>query len=90
MWARGATNCSVAAAGASELALVAMDSAVVVEITLPAVVHRDEEWWIADCPALDVCTQGRTREEALVNFEDAVVFFIESSNPTLAISASDC
>ena len=49
-----------------------------VEFSLPAETHRDGEWWIASCPDLDVCSQGRTRDEALVNLEDAVVFFVES------------
>jgi predicted RNase H-like HicB family nuclease len=55
-----------------------MKSSVVVEIALPANVRREGDWWIADCPALDVCSQGPSRNEALVNLEDAVVFFIES------------
>ena len=36
--------------------------------------YRDEAGWIvAECPALPGClSQGRTREEALVNIEDAM------------------
>jgi predicted RNase H-like HicB family nuclease len=55
-----------------------MNSSVVVEIALPANIRREADWWIANCPALDVCSQGPSRDEALVNLEDAVVFFIES------------
>jgi predicted RNase H-like HicB family nuclease len=55
-----------------------MKSAIVVELTLPANVHRNDGWWIATCPVLDVCSQGGSRDEAMVNLEDAVVFFVES------------
>lgn len=55
-----------------------MKSAILVEIALPATVRQQDKWWLANCPALDVCSQGPSREEALVNLEDAVVFFIES------------
>lgn len=55
-----------------------MKSGISVDIALPASVRQENEWWIASCPALDVCSQGPSREEALVNLEDALVFFIES------------
>jgi predicted RNase H-like HicB family nuclease len=55
-----------------------MKSAIVVEIELPANLRQENEWWIANCPALDVCSQGPSREAALVNLEDAVAFFVES------------
>jgi predicted RNase H-like HicB family nuclease len=33
-------------------------------------VKREGGWFIASCPLLDVCSQGRTRGKALANLEE--------------------
>jgi predicted RNase H-like HicB family nuclease len=43
-------------------------------MTFHVILETDEDGWIvAECPALPGCvSQGRTREEALVNIQDAI------------------
>lgn len=42
-------------------------------------VYRGEDgYWIAECPSLPGClSQGKTREEALLNIREAIALFIE-------------
>jgi len=47
-------------------------------LRLPIELKQERRSWIASCPALDVVTQGQTKEEATTNIEDALVFFFES------------
>lgn len=41
--------------------------------------HRDEDGvWIVECPAIPGCvSQGRTKEQALENIEDAIELCLE-------------
>ncbi|MDW7731599.1 MAG: type II toxin-antitoxin system HicB family antitoxin [Methanolobus sp.] len=32
-----------------------------------ATIHKEEDWYVSWCPELDVASQGKTVEEALVN-----------------------
>lgn len=35
--------------------------------------HGEDGYWVAECPSLPGCiSQGRTREEALVNIKEAI------------------
>jgi predicted RNase H-like HicB family nuclease len=36
-------------------------------------VWKDGKFWLVEVPAIDVCTQGRTRKEALMMIEDAIM-----------------
>jgi predicted RNase H-like HicB family nuclease len=49
-----------------------------VEFKLPARVRKKGNWFISSCPALDVYSQGRTREEAERNLVDALKGFFLS------------
>jgi predicted RNase H-like HicB family nuclease len=35
-------------------------------------IWKDGKFWLVEVPAIDVCTQGRTRKEALMMIEDAI------------------
>lgn len=35
-------------------------------------VWKDGKFWLIEVPAIDVCTQGRTRKQALMMIEDAI------------------
>ena len=50
--------------------------------TLPVVLRPGEDGWIvAECPVLVGCvSQGRTREEALVNIREAILLCLESGD----------
>jgi predicted RNase H-like HicB family nuclease len=40
--------------------------------TLTAALHREEDWYIAQCLEVDVASQGHTLDEALANLAEAV------------------
>jgi predicted RNase H-like HicB family nuclease len=42
------------------------------------IVHRDEDgYWIVECPSLKGCvSQGKTKEEALINIKEAIAGYI--------------
>ena len=45
--------------------------------TLTAALHREEDWYIAQCLEVDVASQGHTIDEALVNLGEAVELYLE-------------
>ena len=42
------------------------------------IVYRDEDgYWIVECPSLNGCvSQGKTKEEALINIKEAIAGYI--------------
>jgi predicted RNase H-like HicB family nuclease len=44
---------------------------------LTAVVHKEEEWFVADCPEVGTVSQGRTVEEAIANLKEATELYLE-------------
>jgi predicted RNase H-like HicB family nuclease len=40
--------------------------------TFTAAVHREEDWYVAQCLKVDVASQGHTIDEALANLAEAV------------------
>lgn len=67
-------------------------SQIKIGFTVPISFTRDEEWIIASCPALDVVTQGKTKDHARANLEDALFLFFESciERHVLDDMLSDC
>ena len=56
------------------------------KLTLPVIIEKDEDGYIAYCPELQGCyTQGDTYEEALAGLKDAIALHIrdriESGEP---------
>jgi predicted RNase H-like HicB family nuclease len=45
--------------------------------TLTAALHREEDWYIAQCLEVDVASQGQTIDEALTNLAEAVELYLE-------------
>lgn len=45
---------------------------------LSALVVKEEEWYVARCPELNVTSQGETLEEATENLKEAVELYLES------------
>jgi predicted RNase H-like HicB family nuclease len=45
--------------------------------TLTAVAHRENDWFVAECPEIGTASQGRTFEEALANLKEATELYIE-------------
>jgi predicted RNase H-like HicB family nuclease len=42
-----------------------------------AVIQRDEDWYVAFCPELDIASQGESVEEARRNLIEAIELFFE-------------
>ena len=47
-----------------------------------AVIERDEDWYVALCPELDIASQGKSVEEARRNLIEAIELFLEAASPS--------
>lgn len=45
--------------------------------TLTAALHREEDWFIAQCLEVDVASQGHTIDEAIASLAEAVELYLE-------------
>lgn len=45
--------------------------------TLTAVLHREEDMYVAECPEIGSVSQGATVEEALANLKEATELYLE-------------
>ncbi len=46
-----------------------------------AIIERDEDWYVALCPELDIASQGQSVEEARSNLVEAIELFFEVASP---------
>jgi predicted RNase H-like HicB family nuclease len=55
-----------------------------------AIVHQEDEWFVAECPEVGTASQGETVEGAIANLREATELYLEefpappSSRPILA------
>jgi predicted RNase H-like HicB family nuclease len=47
-----------------------------------AIIERDEDWYVALCPELDIASQGTSVEEARGNLIEAIELFFEAASPS--------
>lgn len=47
-----------------------------------AVIERDEDWYVALCPELDIASQGESVEKARRNLIEAIELFLEVASPS--------
>ena len=47
-----------------------------------AIIERDEDWYVALCPELDIASQGQSIEEARENLIEAITLFFEVASPS--------
>lgn len=45
--------------------------------TLTAVLHKEEDAWVAECPEVGTFSQGKTLEEAIDNLREATELYLE-------------
>jgi predicted RNase H-like HicB family nuclease len=45
--------------------------------TLTGALHREGDWYVAQCLEVDVASQGHTIDEALANLAEAVELYLE-------------
>jgi predicted RNase H-like HicB family nuclease len=57
--------------------------------TFTAAVHREEDWYVAQCLEVDVASQGHTIDEALANLAEAVELYLEElDDPASYVSST--
>jgi len=45
--------------------------------TFTAVLHREEDLYVAECPEVGTFSQGKTIEEAIANLKEATELYLE-------------
>lgn len=45
--------------------------------TFTAIIHKEENWYVADCPEVGTVSQGQTIEEAIANLKEATELYLE-------------
>jgi predicted RNase H-like HicB family nuclease len=51
-------------------------------VQLTAIIEREDDWFVATCPELDIVSQGQTVEAARFNLLEAVEGFFEVASPS--------
>lgn len=46
-------------------------------VTLTAILHKEEEMYVAECPEVGTVSQGGTIEEAVDNLREATELYLE-------------
>ncbi len=49
--------------------------------TFTAVLHKEEDMYVAECPEVGTVSQGRTIEEAVSNLKEATELYLEEFAP---------
>ena len=47
------------------------------ERTFTAVIHKEDDFYVADCPEVGTVSQGHTVEEAIANLKEATELYLE-------------
>lgn len=45
--------------------------------TLSAIVHKEEDMYVATCPEIGTTSQGKTIEDAIANLKEATELYLE-------------
>jgi len=45
--------------------------------TLTAILHREDDLWVAQCPEVGTVSQGASGEEAIANLQEATELYLE-------------
>lgn len=69
-----------------------MGTMIKITLGLPLRIEKKEKWYVASCPALDVFSQGTSREDAKENQGEALQLFLGSciERGTLDEVLKDC
>jgi predicted RNase H-like HicB family nuclease len=54
-----------------------------------ALITKEDEWYVARCPELDVTSQGKDVESARANLREAIELYLETWGAPESASASD-
>ena len=47
------------------------------EHTFTAILHKEEEFYVAECPEVGTVSQGHTVEEAIANLKESTELYLE-------------
>ncbi len=47
------------------------------KLTLTAVIHKEDDLYVAECPEIGTVSQGNTVEEAIANLKEATELYLE-------------
>ncbi|MFH1115211.1 MAG: type II toxin-antitoxin system HicB family antitoxin [Pseudomonadota bacterium] len=47
---------------------------------LTAIIEREDDWYVALCPELDIASQGNSVEQARENLREALELFFETAS----------
>jgi predicted RNase H-like HicB family nuclease len=47
------------------------------KITLTAIIHREDDLYVAECPEVGTASQGKTIEKAIDNLKEATELYLE-------------
>ena len=50
----------------------ALYSAMTIQVPFPIVITKENKWFVASCPLLDIATQGKTEKEVKENMADLI------------------
>lgn len=50
-------------------------------LTFTAVLHKEEDMYVAECPEVGTASQGKTIEEAVANLKEATELYLEEFPP---------
>ena len=45
--------------------------------TFTAIIHKEDDWYVAECPEVGTVSQGETIEEAVINLKEATELYLE-------------
>jgi predicted RNase H-like HicB family nuclease len=45
--------------------------------TFTAVIHKEDDFYVAECPEVGTASQGHTLEEAIANLKEATELYLE-------------
>ncbi|MHB1868179.1 MAG: type II toxin-antitoxin system HicB family antitoxin [Nitrososphaerales archaeon] len=51
-----------------------------VRIPFPVVITRENKWFVASCPILDIATQGKSENEVRENISDLIVQYLKDTD----------
>jgi predicted RNase H-like HicB family nuclease len=55
-------------------------------VTLSAVIHREADLYVAECPELGTVSQGTTIEEAVSNLKEATELYLEEQAERVTVA----
>ena len=51
-----------------------------------ALVEKEDDWFVATCPELEIASQGKSVEDALSNLREAVFLYVEDEDVQKALA----